>query len=183
VVKIRHQRRGRKKLPIYKVVAADSRSPRNGRFIEAIGVYKPLENPPVIEFNEERAMYWLKVGAQPTDTARSLLSKEGIMLKLHLVRKGKTEADITSELEAWRTAQEAKAGANKKQLRAQKQKEEARIKAEAEAKAKAEAEAAAKAKAEAEAKAKAEAEAAAAAAAETATAAEAEAPTEGQQEG
>ncbi|MCB2203803.1 30S ribosomal protein S16 [bacterium] len=153
------QRRGRKKLPIYKIVAADSRSPRDGRFIEAIGQYKPLTVPAELEIDKERALYWLGVGAQPSDTVRSLLSDQGIMLHFHLLRKGKSEDEIAQELEAWQKAKDERKAktVSKKQLRAQRR-------AEAEAKAKAEEEA--KAKAEAEAKAKEEAEAAAAAAAE-----------------
>lgn len=159
MVKLRMQRRGRKKLPIYKIVAADSRSPRDGRFIEAIGQYKPLTVPAELEIDKERALYWLGVGAQPSDTVRSLLSDQGIMLHFHLLRKGKSEDEIAQELEAWQKAKDERKAktVSKKQLRAQRR-------AEAEAKAKAEEEA--KAKAEAEAKAKEEAEAAAAAAAE-----------------
>ncbi|MFZ1730329.1 MAG: 30S ribosomal protein S16 [Bacteroidota bacterium] len=198
MVKIRLQRRGRKQHPIYKVVAADSRYPRDGRFIEALGNYEPLSKPVRIVINEERALYWLKVGAQPTDTARSLLSQAGVMLQLHLIRKGKTEAEIAEEMDKWRTAKANRtvSAITKKQARAQRKAEaEAKAKADAEvtakkaadAKAKADAEAAAKAEAEAKAKADAEAaEAAAAAAAapaEEAPAAEApaaEAPAEGE---
>jgi small subunit ribosomal protein S16 len=166
VVKIRLQRRGRKKLPIYKIVAADSRYPRDGRFIEALGNYEPLKTPAHIELDEERALYWLQVGAQPTDTARSLLSETGLMLRFHLMRKGKSEAEIAEEMEKWRQSKDARRAktVSKKQIRAQRKAEaDAVAKAEAEAKAKAEADA--KAKADAEAKAKADAEAAAAAAA------------------
>lgn len=185
MVKIRLQRRGRKQHPIYKIVAADSRYPRDGRFIEALGNYEPLSTPARIVINEERALYWLSVGAQPTDTARSLMSETGIMLRLHLTRKGKSEAEIAEEMDKWRTAKANRAASSvtKKQARAQR-------KAEAEAKAKADADAAAKkaadakakadaeaaAKAEAEAKAKADAEAAAA----TAAAPAADAPAEGE---
>jgi small subunit ribosomal protein S16 len=174
VVKIRLQRRGRKKLPIYKIVAADSRYPRDGRFIEALGNYEPLNTPARIELDEERALYWLQVGAQPTDTARSILSETGIMLRLHLLRKGKSEAEIAEEMEKWRLAKDARRAksVSKKQQRAQRKAEaEAKAKAEEEAKAKAEAEA--KAKAEAKAQAEAEAAAAAAAPAEEAPAEEA----------
>jgi small subunit ribosomal protein S16 len=180
VVKIRLQRRGRKQLPIYKLVAADSRYPRDGRFIEALGNYEPLANPARIELDEERALYWLQVGAQPTDTARSLLSEAGVMLRLHLIRKGKSEAEITEEMDKWRAAKNARHAktVSKKQLRAQRKAEvDAKAKAEEEAKAKKEAEA--KAKAEAEAAAKAAAEAAEKAAVEAA-AAPAEAAAEGE---
>jgi small subunit ribosomal protein S16 len=181
VVKIRLQRRGRKKLPIYKIVAADSRYPRDGRFIEALGNYEPLKTPAYIELDEERALYWLKVGAQPTDTAKSLLSETGLMLRFHLMRKGKSEDEIAVEMEKWRQAKDVRRAksVSKKQLRAQRKAEaDAKAKAEAEAKAKVEAEA--KAKADAEAAAKAAAEAAEKAAAEAAAAPAAEAPAEGE---
>ncbi len=177
MVKIRLQRRGRKQLPIYKVVVADSRYPRDGRFIEALGNYEPLANPARIELDAERALYWLKVGAQPTDTARSVLSSAGVMLNLHLIRKGKSEAEIAEEMEKWRTAKVNRAAntISKKQVRAQRKAEvEAKAKAEEEAKAKKEAEAKAKADAEAA------AEAAAKAAAEAAAAPAEEAPAEGE---
>ncbi|MFA6234960.1 MAG: 30S ribosomal protein S16 [Bacteroidota bacterium] len=188
MVKIRLQRRGRKQHPIYKVVAADSRYPRDGRFIEALGNYEPLSSPARIVLDEERALYWLQVGAQPTDTARSLLSEAGIMLHLHLIRKGRSESEIVEEMEKWRSAKANRTASTitKKQARAQRKAEaEAKAKAEAEAKAKKEADAKAKAdaeaaaKAEAEAKAKADAEAAEAAAAAAAAPA-AEAPAEGE---
>jgi len=160
VVKLRMQRRGRKKLPIYKIVAADSRSPRDGRFIESIGQYKPLTTPVELEIDYERAMYWLGVGAQPSDTVRSLLSEHGIMLHIHLIRKGKSEEEIQAELEKWRKEKDARkeSTVSKKQRRAQRrQAEEAKAKEEEEKKAKAEADAAAKAEAEAAAAAAAEA--------------------------
>jgi len=87
-VKIRLRRMGRKKKPIWAVVAADSRAPRDGKFIEDLGRYFPLEEPARIELKSDRIKYWLKEGAQPTDTVRSLLSRDGILLGLHLERKG-----------------------------------------------------------------------------------------------
>ena len=78
-VKIRLRRMGRKKRPFYRVIVADSRSPRNGRFIEEIGWYDPLQDPGEIRIDEEKAKKWLATGAQPTDTARSLLKKSGII--------------------------------------------------------------------------------------------------------
>lgn len=78
-VKIRLRRMGRKKRPFYRVIVADSRSPRNGRFIEEIGWYDPLKDPGEIKIDEEKAKKWLATGAQPTDTARSLLKKSGII--------------------------------------------------------------------------------------------------------
>jgi len=76
MVKIRLRRMGAKKAPFYRVVVADSRSPRDGRFIEEIGTYNPLVNPAEIKIDKERANYWIKNGAQPTDTVRELLKKE-----------------------------------------------------------------------------------------------------------
>jgi small subunit ribosomal protein S16 len=78
MVKIRLMRMGAKKRPFYRVVVADSRSPRDGRFIENIGKYHPLSHPSVIEIDEERALHWLRNGAQPTDPARVLLQKTGV---------------------------------------------------------------------------------------------------------
>jgi small subunit ribosomal protein S16 len=78
MVKIRLMRMGAKKRPFYRVVVADSRSPRDGRFIENIGKYHPLSHPSVIEIDEERALHWLRSGAQPTDPARVLLQKTGV---------------------------------------------------------------------------------------------------------
>lgn len=80
-VKLRLKRMGGKQKPFYRIVAADSRSPRDGRFIEVIGTYNPIKKPAEISVNEELAMKWLQTGAQPTDTVRALLSKEGIMAK------------------------------------------------------------------------------------------------------
>ena len=77
MVKIRLKRNGMKKMPFYRVVVADSRFPRDGRNIEEIGYYDPRQNPAVIHIDNERAQYWIKCGAQPTDTARVLLKKSG----------------------------------------------------------------------------------------------------------
>jgi small subunit ribosomal protein S16 len=86
-VKLRLRRMGAKKRPFYRVVAADSRAPRDGRFIEEIGYYNPIETPAVVKIDEEKALSWLKTGAIPTDTVRDLLSKEGIMKKFHESKK------------------------------------------------------------------------------------------------
>ncbi|HEX3026020.1 MAG TPA: 30S ribosomal protein S16 [Clostridia bacterium] len=74
-VKIRLRRMGKKKTPFYRIVVADSRFPRNGRFIEEIGYYNPLENPPVVKVDSEKAKKWIENGAQPTDTVKALLKK------------------------------------------------------------------------------------------------------------
>lgn len=78
-VRIRLRRMGKKKMPFYRVVVADIKSPRDGRFIESIGTYDPHQEPVVINIEEEKALYWLSKGATPSDTVRSLLSKIGVM--------------------------------------------------------------------------------------------------------
>lgn len=106
-VKLRLRRMGKKKQPIYKVVAADSRSPRDGKFLEAVGVYNPLTEPHTVDFKEDRLKYWLDNGAQPTDTVKSLLSQKGIILKRELEKKKLPEEKIQSELENWQKLKEA----------------------------------------------------------------------------
>ncbi len=188
-VKIRLARHGRKARPFYHIVVADSRAPRDGKFIERIGSYNPNTNPATIDLNFERALDWIMKGAQPTDTARSILSYEGVMYKKHLlggVSKGAfDEKAMESKFEAWKQEKaikiqdkrnavaKAKQDASSKALAAEKEVNEARVaemakKIEEENKA---AEEAAK-----------EAEAAAEAAAEEAPAAEAEAPAENAEE-
>ncbi len=90
-VKLRLRRMGAKKRPFYRLVAADARSPRDGRFIEEIGYYNPLETPAVVKIDEEKALTWLKNGAIPTDTVRDLLSRAGIMKKFHESKMTKKE--------------------------------------------------------------------------------------------
>lgn len=107
-VKIRLQRGGKKKQPIYRIVAADSRFKRDGRFLEKLGQYNPTTNPMTIEVKEGRILYWLGVGATPTDTVKNLLSRKGIMLKWTLKKKGKDEATIAAEFEKWSAAQSLK---------------------------------------------------------------------------
>ena len=103
--KIRLQRHGRKGYAFYQIVIADSRAPRDGRFIERIGSYNPNTNPATVDLNFERALYWLQVGAQPTDTTRNILSREGVCLKKHLlegVKKGAfDEATAETKFQAW----------------------------------------------------------------------------------
>ena len=82
-VKLRLKRMGSKGKPFYRIVAADSRFPRDGRFIETIGTYNPTTNPASVSVDEELAMKWLKNGAHPSDTVRNLLSKQGVMKRLH----------------------------------------------------------------------------------------------------
>ncbi|MBK7379973.1 MAG: 30S ribosomal protein S16 [Ignavibacteriales bacterium] len=113
-VKLRLRRMGKKKQPMYKVVAADSRSPRDGKFLEAVGSYNPLTNPHTVELLEDRIFYWLNVGAQPTDTVRSLLRQKGILMKRELARRGLGEDKIKEELDNWVKLREAKNSAVKK---------------------------------------------------------------------
>ncbi|MBS8263433.1 MULTISPECIES: 30S ribosomal protein S16 [Mesobacillus] len=82
-VKIRLKRMGAKKSPFYRIVVADSRSPRDGRFIESVGTYNPVAQPAQVELNEELVLKWLNDGAKPSDTVRNLFSKQGIMEKFH----------------------------------------------------------------------------------------------------
>ena len=88
-VKMRLKRMGAKKAPFYRIVVADSRSPRDGRFIEKLGYYNPLKNPAEIVVDEEITLKWLNNGAIPTDTVRNLLSKAGVMKKFHDQKQGK----------------------------------------------------------------------------------------------
>ena len=104
-VKIRLQRHGKKGKPFYWVVAADSRSKRDGKFLEKLGTYNPNTNPATIDLNVDGAVKWLHDGAQPTDTARAILSYKGVLLKHHLdggVRKGAlTQEQADAKFEAW----------------------------------------------------------------------------------
>jgi len=93
--KIRLKRTGSKKQPYYRLVVADSRTPRNGRTIDELGVYGPVLDPPLLQVNQERALHWLLEGAQPSDTARSLLSKTGVMAAFAEARKAAKAASAT----------------------------------------------------------------------------------------
>ena len=124
-VKMRLQRHGRKSYAYYHIVIADSRSPRDGKFIERIGSYNPNTNPATVNLKFDRALYWLQTGAQPTDTVRNILSWEGVLMKNHLsggVKKGAfNEAEAEKRFEAWKTEKESKATKTKEQLTAEKQ--------------------------------------------------------------
>ena len=100
---------GKKKQPIYKIVVADARSPRDGKFLEALGLYNPLTNPHTVDVKEERILYWLSNGAQPTNTVKSLLRDKGIILKNDLIKRGLDEEKIESELAEWQKLKEASA--------------------------------------------------------------------------
>ncbi len=116
-VKIRLQRHGKKNFAFFHIVVADSHSPRDGRFIEQIGSYNPNTNPATIVLNSERALAWLKVGAEPTLTARRILSYEGVLLRHHLdggVAKGAlTEAEADKKWNDWKAQRDAKIDAKK----------------------------------------------------------------------
>jgi small subunit ribosomal protein S16 len=104
--KIRLQRGGRKGYAFYSIVIADARAPRDGRFTEKIGSYNPNTNPATVDLNFDRALYWVEVGAQPTDTVRNILSREGVYLMKHLkggVKKGAfDEATAQRKFDAWK---------------------------------------------------------------------------------
>lgn len=183
--KIRLQRGGRKGYAFYSIVIADSRAPRDGKFIEKLGTYNPNTNPAAVDLNFDRALYWLEVGAQPTDTARNILKREGVYLMKHLrggVKKGAfDEAAMQSKFDAWKQDKE-KGLQTRAEIEAQTKKDAVAKELEAEKKINAEiakkvAEKKAAAQAE-EAKAAAEEEAEATTEEAEATTAEAEATTE-----
>ena len=156
-VKIRLQRHGKKGSPFYHIVAADSRSPRDGKFIERIGSYNPNTNPATIVLDTDKAVTWLNNGAQPTDTARAILSYKGVLYKTHLnkgVKKGAlTQEQADEKFNAWLDSKDAKIQAKRdglssvkeqalaEQLKAERAVNEARIAARAAADAAAHAEA------------------------------------------
>ncbi len=135
--KIRLQRHGRKGYAYYHIVIADSRAPRDGKFIERIGSYNPNTNPATVDLKFDRALYWMQTGAQPTDTVRNILSNEGVLMKKHLlegVKKGAFDGDEAEKrFAAWNTSKEAKVNKTKEQLAAEKDADvKTRLKAEAE---------------------------------------------------
>jgi len=123
-IKIRLRRMGKKKQPIYKIVVADARSPRDGKFIEAVGFYNPLVNPHLTQVNEEKINLWLNRGAIPTLTVKSILSQHGILLKRHLERKKFSEERIQAEIANWQKIREAKLSQPKAKKKKKKSKAE-----------------------------------------------------------
>jgi len=119
-VKIRLARKGRKKVAFYHIVVADSRSPRDGRYIEKIGTYNPVTNPATIELDFDKALGWLQNGALPTDTCRAILSYKGVLMKKHLmegVKKGAfDEAEANRRFDEWMKQNEAKVESKKSGL-------------------------------------------------------------------
>ncbi|MBH8558228.1 30S ribosomal protein S16 [Hymenobacter negativus] len=111
-VKIRLARRGRKKAATYDIVVADARAPRDGRFIEKIGTYNPQTNPATINYDADRAFYWMMTGAQPTDTVRAMLSYRGVLYRRHLqlgVDKGAITQEVADQrFSAWKEEKDAK---------------------------------------------------------------------------
>ena len=179
--KIRLQRNGRKSYAFYSIVIADVRAPRDGKFTEKIGTYNPNTNPATVDLNFERALHWVMCGAQPTDTVRNILSKEGVYMKKHLlggVAKGAfTEAEAEAKFEAWKNNNQSGLATLKAKLDEAK-KAEAKARLEAEKKVNEEIAKKVAEKKAAEAAAKAEAEAANAPAEEAPAAEATEAPAE-----
>lgn len=145
-VKLRLQRHGKKGKPFYWIIAADARSKRDGKFLEKLGVYNPNTNPATIDLDVDGAVKWLQNGAQPTDTARAILSYKGALLKKHLaggVKKGAlTEEQAEEKFQAWLEEKESKISAKKENLTKEQQAERAKaLEAEKEVNAKREAEA------------------------------------------
>ena len=130
-VKIRLQRHGKKGKPFYWIVAADARSKRDGKYLEKLGTYNPNFNPAKIEINIDGTVKWLQNGAQPTDTAKSILSYRGVMLKNHLVggvRKGAlTEEQAEAKFQAWLEEKNSKVDAKKSDLEKAKDAEATKI--------------------------------------------------------
>ncbi len=135
--KLRLQRRGRKNYPFYQIIVADSRAPRDGKYIERIGSYNPNTHPATITLDFERALYWLQTGAQPSDTVRNILSDEGVLMKKHLlggVTKGAfDEAEAERRFEAWKNnKQQTTQSLKTKDAEKQRVEEKARLDAEKE---------------------------------------------------
>lgn len=132
MVKIRLRRVGAKKQPSYRVVVADSRSPRDGRFIEIIGFYNPRTEPPTVEIEEERALYWLSNGAQPTDSVTRLLNHFGTMDRLARLKKGESMETLLDEAVAVREKLADEAASLKAQAESKKAEAEAEAEVEEE---------------------------------------------------
>jgi len=111
-VKIRLARHGKKRYAYYSIIVADSRAPRDGKFIEKLGTYNPNTNPASIDLNFDRALYWLETGAQPTDTGKAILSYKGVLYKKHLqggVKKGALTQEVAdAKFEKWIEEKQAK---------------------------------------------------------------------------
>ncbi len=133
MVKLRLRRAGKKKSPLYKLVAADIRAPRDGAYLEAIGSYNPNVNPMELKFDEARVFHWLKKGAEPTNTVRSLFQRTGLWLRWSLMKSGADEGKIQGLMERWQMAQadRGKRESERKARRAERKKKAAATAAEA----------------------------------------------------
>ena len=134
-VRIRLTRRGRKRQPLYHIVVADSRAPRDGKYIEKLGMYNPTTKPPTIDLDFDKALDWVQKGAIPTDTCRSILSKKGVMLKKHLLKGVRKNAISEEEAERrfneWLTQKEEKVRTEREtEISKQKEEEKERLEAE-----------------------------------------------------
>lgn len=118
MVKLRLKRMGKKRQPVYKIVAVDSRVPRDGKYLEAVGQYNPKTDPHTIVVDEEKALKWLGFGAQPTDTVRSLLRQTGILYKRQMIRKNFPADVIEANMAKWREGRNIPAPAPKKEVKA-----------------------------------------------------------------
>ena len=113
MVKLRLRRKGRKKAPFYDIVAIDGRARRDGAYLERIGYVNPMTSPSQVTVSADRAIYWLNVGAQPTDVVRAYLSNEGVLLQRHMQFKGASEEEIAAAVEKHKSAARARFERNK----------------------------------------------------------------------
>lgn len=121
-VHIRLRRMGKKKQPFYRIVAIDSRVARDGKYLDNIGTYNPRLEPAAVQLDSERVVYWLSKGAKPSDTVRSLLRRQGLLMRLHLQKLGMDEAQISEAMKQWE-AQQAERQKRQEALREQKKRQ------------------------------------------------------------
>ena len=121
-VHIRLRRMGKKKQPFYRIVAIDSRVARDGKYLDNIGTYNPRLEPAAVQFDSARVVYWLSKGAKPSDTVRSLLRRQGLLMRLHLQKLGMDEAQISEAMKQW-DAQQAERQKRQEALREQKKRQ------------------------------------------------------------
>ncbi|MEX2656326.1 MAG: 30S ribosomal protein S16, partial [Balneolales bacterium] len=143
MVRLRLQRHGRKRFPYYHIIATDIRTKRDGRIIEDLGRFSPTKDPSLVRLETDRVVYWLKNGAQPSDTVRNILKEEGIYYRLHLERWGKSEDEIDQTLSRWKEEREKNRGTamtKARRMKDQLKAEEEKFKVDQIAKAKQEAE-------------------------------------------
>jgi small subunit ribosomal protein S16 len=126
-VKLRLRRMGKKKSPFYRIVAAESRVARNGKYIDKVGHYNPVANPPDILVDSDKALSWLNKGAIPTDTVKNIFSRKGIMLRFHLMKQGVESAKIDEEVKKWELLQ-AERTKRDEALKAQQEREQKKAK-------------------------------------------------------